>query len=166
MCWSPSTPISKQPAPISPHDGAAALHRLTLLSTPQLTSEASAWLRELGKNQELDEELLFNLDLCASELLTNIGDYAYGGAVGEIGLELLLNRNAATLTLVDAGPPFDPLAQPAPTLPDSLENAPTGGLGIHLVRQFADTVHYERSDERNRLTVCFGSTPLAPRQRE
>ena len=39
--------------------------------------------------------------------------------------------------------------------PTSLQEARVGDLGIHLMRSFADGMHYERRDGRNRLTLRF-----------
>jgi hypothetical protein len=38
----------------------------------------------------------------------------------------------------------------------SLAQAKVGNLGIHLMRSFAGGMHYERRDNRNRLTMRFG----------
>ncbi len=137
-------------------------HCLKLDGTPAAIGAASAWLRSLGSRHGLSDEDLFHLDLCASELVTNVVDYAYGGKAGEIRLELLLDQATATLTVIDAGPPFDPLSQPAPPQPGSLQEAPDGGLGLHLVRQLASVVHYERGDGRNRVTVRIGDEQPRP----
>ncbi|TAN49982.1 MAG: cyclic nucleotide-binding domain-containing protein [Methylococcaceae bacterium] len=139
-------------------------YHLTLQCSPDAFATASAWLRDLGSRQGLSEEHLYNLDLCASELLANISEHAYNGAAGVIRLELVMSRATSTLTLVDTAPAFDPLTQSAPALPASLESAPCGGLGLHLVRQFADAVHYERKDGCNRLTIRIG--PPEPSEQE
>ena len=35
------------------------------------------------------------------------------------------------------------------------EQRTPGGLGIHLVRKFAEEMHYERHDGRNRLIIAI-----------
>lgn len=131
-------------------------YSLAIQSVRGAVGKARDWLRELGMRHGLSEERLYHLDLCANELLANIVEHAYGGKVGEIGLELVLDPDVAKLTIVDDGPPFDPLAHPLPALTDSLEAAPIGGRGLFLVRQFADALQYERVENRNRSTVRIG----------
>ena len=118
---------------------------------------ARDWLRELGTRHGLSEERLYHLDLCANELLANIVEHAYGATIGEIRLELEFDPGMAKLTIVDEGPPFDPLAYPVPPLTDSLAATPIGGRGLFLVRRYADALHYERVDNRNRSTVRIGT---------
>jgi anti-sigma regulatory factor (Ser/Thr protein kinase) len=53
----------------------------------------------------------------------------------------------------DDGRPFDPnSAQPVP-VPTSLDDAPTGGMGLSLVRNIAGPVEYQRLDSRNRARL-------------
>jgi anti-sigma regulatory factor (Ser/Thr protein kinase) len=58
-----------------------------------------------------------------------------------------------TVTVIDDGRPFDPLALPPPDLSLDIKDRPIGGLGIFLLRKLADEIHYEWRDGRNRLTL-------------
>jgi len=49
--------------------------------------------------------------------------------------------------------PFNPLDAPIPDITLPIEERRVGGLGIHLVRQFMDTLAYERRGERNYLLM-------------
>jgi serine phosphatase RsbU (regulator of sigma subunit)/anti-sigma regulatory factor (Ser/Thr protein kinase) len=141
-------------------------YRRSLPSTAEAIAEACDWLRELASRHGLDEEKGFLLELCAGELLANISEYAYGAGVGDIQLELWLAPGSASLALIDAGQPFDLLGQPAFSTPGSLEALLEGGLGLHLVRQFADSLFYQRQDGRNRTTVRIGGQPRVARQKD
>ncbi len=141
-------------------------HRIALESSPQAPVAGCAWLRERAGEHGLSADKLFALDLCAEELLTNIVKYAYGETAGIIGMELLLDLDTATLTLSDGGARFDPTAQAALQRPASLQAAPLGGLGVHLVHQFATETRYERCGERNRFCFRIGDGLPAPRGRE
>ena len=78
--------------------------------------------------------------------------------VGEIRLELdLAPPEAAILTVIDEGPEFDPLSVSPARIPSSLDEAQVGGLGIHLVRSFADSCEYRRDDGRNVFRAYFGA---------
>lgn len=135
----------------------------TLKSSPAEISAAVAWLKELAVRHGMGEDSLFRLDLCASELLDNVAEHAYRGADLEISLNLFLDQDTASLTIEDQGAPFDPEMHVPQPLPRSLIDAPIGGLGLRLVRQFADSLLYERSDDRNRLMLRIGGRPLMPR---
>jgi anti-sigma regulatory factor (Ser/Thr protein kinase) len=87
-------------------------------------------------------------------------DHSYREQPGEIRLELDLEPpEAAILTVIDEGPAFDPLSVPPPVIPASLDDAPVGGLGIHLVRSYADACEYKRHGGRNVFTAYFGARP-------
>ena len=133
-------------------------HSLVLQGTRAAVGAARAWLKELGARHGLRAEPQYALDLCANELLANIVEHGLKNAAGEIRLELLLEPDAVALTIIDSGPPFDPLAYPDPLLPESLEATSAGGRGLFLVRRFADALHYERVDDRNRFTVRIAGT--------
>jgi sigma-B regulation protein RsbU (phosphoserine phosphatase) len=56
-------------------------------------------------------------------------------------------------TVSDTGVPFDPTKKDEEDTTLSAEERPIGGLGIHLVRQLMDEVHYERQGDKNILTL-------------
>ena len=87
-------------------------------------------------------------------MVTNCIKYAYDDA-GEHTVEIVLSvaDHAMTILVVDDGRPFDPLAAPSPDLSLPIEDRPIGGLGLHLLRQLADDVRYERRDGANRFTL-------------
>ena len=95
-------------------------------------------------------QLLVALD----ELLNNIVSYSYPEpGEHEIGVTVAVLKNQVRVTVQDDGVPFNPLARPAPDTDASLEDRELGGLGIHLVRDMLDDVHYERRGSRNVLTL-------------
>ena len=58
-------------------------------------------------------------------------------------------QQRVTVTLTDAGEPFDPFRLDAPDTTLSVEERPMGGLGIHLVGQLRDQVCYQRREGHN-----------------
>ena len=128
-------------------------YTLAIQSSPAAVGTARDWLRELGAQHGLGEEPQYSLDLCANELLANIVEHGSGGPTGEIRLEFSLEQDAVRLTVIDNGPPFDPLSHPVPPLSLSLATTSAGGRGLFLARQFAEAFHYERVDDCNRSTV-------------
>lgn len=127
---------------------------------------AAAWIRETAARHRLAEEATFNLDLCANELLDNIAEHAYRGIEGEVGLELFLDRDAATLTVIDHAAEFDPSTRVASPAPKTLKDAQIGGLGLKLIDHFADCVTYQRTEGGNRVTVRIGGRSLSSRAKQ
>ena len=125
------------------------------------SAKGSAWARKLAEDAGLSAERIYALDLCIVEMVTNVVDHSYGDNPGVIRLELELGPETAVLTIVDDGPPFDPLSVPAPNAPASIEEAEIGGYGIHMVRATADDCRYERRNGQNVFTAYFGARSLA-----
>ena len=67
-----------------------------------------------------------------------------------------------SLQFRDQGAPFDPLSTPAPDLDADILDRPIGGLGLYLIRQIAEEMHYQRVDDCNLLRVTLRTTPPEP----
>lgn len=59
------------------------------------------------------------------------------------------------MEIVDWGIPFDPRHIPEPNIDLPLENLKAGGLGIWIVRNLTEELHYRRENEKNILTLIF-----------
>jgi len=119
-----------------------------------------AWLEQLGHEHQLGTELLYRLTFCAEELVTNIIMHGYGPeAHGSIRVRLDTAGSGAELTIEDDGRPFDPTAIPPPKKARSLEEAPIGGLGLHMVRQSSSRMEYRRLGGMNHVMILFCSSP-------
>lgn len=133
-----------------------AYDRISIRNEPGELRTMSLWLGQFGNDAALTHEVRFALDLCANEAVSNIINYAYiDQASHQITLELQKIKCGARLTITDDGTPFDLLNAPAKTSPDTLDDAPIGGLGIRLIRQLASRLHYERHNGLNVLTLEF-----------
>lgn len=111
---------------------------------PDLLDAIEAWLGEAGMPPADAARIMIAFD----ELLSNIANY--GG--GSIIVRIRLDAGVMCATIADDGPPFDPLALPAPDTGAGIDERAIGGLGIHLVREMMDEVSYAYEDGRNRLT--------------
>lgn len=86
------------------------------------------------------------------ELITNLSRYGYSDqpepeAIAEVTLDLAGNQ--LTIEFCDNGRAFDLLGEGKPDFNQPVESRPVGGLGLHLVREFSDEVHYSRRNGRN-----------------
>jgi serine/threonine-protein kinase RsbW len=117
-------------------------------------NEASAALDAFCAREGLVPDFAWRLRLALDEIVSNI--VTHGGAGGEVpGVRLSFRRDGSRIevTIADEGPPFDPLAHPAPDVTLPLEAREPGGLGIALVRALFDEVTYERTSHNNVLTL-------------
>ena len=98
--------------------------------------------------------LTMQMNLALEEAVVNVMEYAYPeGKSGSVLVEAEKTPEQIVFTITDSGIPFDPTAQTEPDITLSVEERPIGGLGIHLVRQIMDDIHYEREDDKNILTL-------------
>lgn len=124
----------------------------------------SAWVQAWAQKNAVPEVMAQYVDLCATELVTNVVNYAYADD-GEHLIEMCLCRfdDRTTLEIADDGKPFDPLETPERPRTTDLDTGRVGGWGIGIVRHFADDMRYSRAGKRNCLTVVFRHEQGAPR---
>ena len=112
-------------------------------------------IQEFGAAHALSDAVQSHLNLMLDELITNSITYGLPKVPEpELRLRLLVDKGAVVAQLednADAFNPFEEAPEPDPTL--GLEERPIGGLGVFLVKQFANSTAYERVDGRNRITV-------------
>lgn len=100
-----------------------------------------------------DMGVQFKIRLCSEEAVTNIVYYAYSEGNGFLDVVTKAEDGCFSITLIDAGIPFDPLANPDPDLTLSAEERQIGGLGIFLCKQMMDEVSYAYKEGCNVLTM-------------
>jgi anti-sigma regulatory factor (Ser/Thr protein kinase) len=123
----------------------------------QASAEARAALDAFG----VRGRARYNAELVFEEVVSNVIRHGHASEI-EVSLACEPAAHALVLTFEDAGPPFDPLQQPLPTLPKSIEEAPLGGLGILMVRKASSHLQYERTPaQTNRLTVTINAADPA-----
>lgn len=97
------------------------------------------------------------LEHSMDEALANV--IAHGGpgareAAIEISVEVRRDAglSVATITIVDSGIAFDPTSAQVEARPASLADANPGGLGLLMMRSYADHIGYARTGKCNQLT--------------
>ena len=118
-----------------------------------------SWLTD-QVNEELEKlncpmKVQMQIDVAIDELLANIASYAYDLDAGETTVRFDFDADTRTvsLTFIDSGVPYDPLAKPDPDVTLSVEEREVGGLGIFLVKKTMDDMTYARQDGHNVLTI-------------
>lgn len=116
------------------------------------TEEALRFIEENGVSGKMG----YIANLAIEEMATNILKYGYDDtSVHEILLRVEVLPEKLFLIIEDDGHEFNPLNVPEPDINLLAEERTPGGLGVHLVRKFAEEMHYERRDGHNRLTVAI-----------
>ena len=95
------------------------------------------------------------IDVCVEEIYVNIAHYAYAPETGDakVRVEASGDPPETTITFIDKGKPFDPLAKEDPDVTLSAEERDIGGLGIYMTKKMMDDVSYEYKDGCNILMI-------------
>jgi sigma-B regulation protein RsbU (phosphoserine phosphatase) len=109
--------------------------------------------------RSLPAELHGPVAFIVEELFTNFVKYNQGGR-HDISLSLGHAPDRLTVRLTDFEvESFDPTQAPAVDVDKPLADRQPGGLGLHLVRQMADTLQYEYADGRSTITFTKALEP-------
>ena len=98
---------------------------------------------------------LAQIAVAIDELFSNIARYAYNPEVGAatVRVEVVEKPLAVTVTFIDGGRPYDPLAKEDPDVTLSAEERGIGGLGIYMVKKSMDGISYEYKNGQNILKI-------------
>ena len=100
-------------------------------------------------------ETQMQIDVAIEEIFINIAHYAYAPDNGRATVRVEVSEApiAVTITFVDRGVPYDPLAKADPDVKLSAKEREIGGLGIFMTKQLMDDVVYEYRNGQNILTL-------------
>lgn len=139
--------------------------RKAFAGTIEGISLAAQWVDTIAADRQLPEQLVFALQICVEELLTNIvrhGGTESSGNLSEVPIPPLnveisisANTECVSMTVEDDGKPFDVVNAPAHRIDQPLDEIEPGGLGIQLIRNFASTITYEQAGLGNRVVIEF-----------
>ena len=117
--------------------------------------ELQAFVEERLEAADCPMKARMQISLAVEEIFVNIAHYAYAPEKGmaTVRVEISEDPVTVTITFLDHGVPFDPLAKTDPDLSLDAEKRQIGGLGIFLTRQFMDDVAYAYKNGQNILTL-------------
>ena len=149
-------------------------YSITLPNDVQTVPQLAEFVDQVCEEAGFDMATIMKLNLAIEEAVVNVMNYAYpAGTAGNVTIEAVLQPASAasasgvsgpggfpagvvgslTFIISDSGVAFDPTVKPEVDTTLSAEERNIGGLGIHLIRQIMDSVSYERTDNRNILTL-------------
>lgn len=117
--------------------------------------EVQAFVETHLENVECPPKAQMQIGLAVEEIFVNIANYAYTPGRGNaiIRVEVSEEPVAVTITFLDHGIPYDPLAKTDPDVSLSAQERDIGGLGIFLAKKTMDDISYEYKNGQNILTL-------------
>ena len=131
------------------------MKELTIAATVENIEVVTDFVNQQLELLECPMKAQMQIDIAIDELFSNIAHYSYNPEVGQatVRVEVLENPLAVTITFIDNGIPYDPLAKEDPDLSLSAEERQIGGLGIYMVKKSMDEITYEYKDGQNILSI-------------
>ncbi len=131
---------------------------------PEVTVRIENDLSEIAKvDEKLDDfaeqfgvppAIAATFHIIFDDLLNNVISYGFNDEQRHfIDISLGLTASSLIVSIADDGVPFNPLAETAPDTTLSIEDRPIGGLGIHIVVNMVDDISYQRTADKNVLTL-------------
>ena len=131
------------------------MKELTIAATVENIETVTDFVNEQLEALDCPMKAQMQIDIAIDELFSNIAHYSYNPEVGQatVRVEVVENPLAVTITFIDNGIPYDPLAKEDPDLTLSAEERQIGGLGIYMVKKSMDEITYEYKDGQNILSI-------------
>ncbi len=120
--------------------------------------KVSEFVRDVGQQLRLTEEVMFDIDLAVEEASANIVGHAYQpGQAGDLMLRVETTADIVRITLTDWGLPFDPGSVTPFDIDAPVETRTKGGTGLQLIHSLMDDVVRKTASvpgEPNILVLC------------
>ena len=128
--------------------------KLSLVNDLQEIGSAAAKIDAYCEARALAPQIAYAVNLSVDEILTNTISYGYDDdEQHRIDLTLRVEGETLLVVIEDAGRAFDSSLAREPDVDATLEERSLGGLGLFLVQQMMDDVAYQRSGDRNIITL-------------
>jgi len=127
---------------------------LTIRNELEQVSFVAERLGPLLETWNVAPRTAYRTQVVIEEVLSNVVRHGYpDGGQHEISVSVARRDEGIEIRVRDDGVEFDPGAAAPVDLDQPLGERRVGGLGIHLVRQFVDSLEYRRADGRNDLRM-------------
>lgn len=131
------------------------MKELTLEATVENLEKVLGFVEEQLEANGCPMKVLMQVQIAVEEIYVNIAHYAYQTETGIVTICVRVGGDPVqvTITFIDRGIPYDPLAREDPDTTLSAEKRKIGGLGIFMVKKSMDDMKYEYSQGQNILTI-------------
>ena len=131
------------------------MQELNIEAKTENLDKVIAFVDEELDKLEISQKIRVQIDVAVEELFVNIAHYAYRPDVGPATVRVEVEKEppAISITFIDHGIPYDPLAKEDPDITLSAVERNIGGLGIFMVKKSMDYIEYEYKDGQNILHI-------------
>ena len=112
-----------------------------------------AFINTILENNDCPRKIQMQIDIAVEEIYVNVAHYAYFPEEGDVLIKCGVCDGEAVVSFEDNGTPYDPLKKPDPDVSLPADERQIGGLGIYMVKQSMDSVHYDYKHGRNVFTL-------------
>ena len=132
-----------------------SLNELELEAAAENLEEVQAFVDERLERADCTPKAQMQIAVAVEEIFINIASYAYAPDKGKATVRVEVSEDPVTVTItfVDHGMPYDPLAREDPDISLPAEQRDAGGLGVFMTKKIMDDVAYEYKDGQNILTL-------------
>ena len=92
----------------------------------------------------------FQVDLIVEEVFVNIVNYSHSDFI-QVNVDY--TDKTLKMEFIDNGIEFNPLLKEDANLPNNIDDAEVGGLGIHITKELSDEISYEYVNGENHLKI-------------
>ena len=130
-------------------------NELELDAVPENLQELQSFVEEHLEASDCPPRAEMQIGVAVEEIFVNIASYAYAPETGKTKIRVEVSEEPVTVTItfLDHGVPYDPLAKADPNTKLPAEEREIGGLGVFLTKKLMDDVSYEYRGGQNILTL-------------
>jgi serine/threonine-protein kinase RsbW len=127
-------------------------------------SGAVGWVGSIASDLHLPNGQAYAMQVCLEELMANVAMHGRPPAQSapaekadplKVSVSVNVSSDRITLTVEDNGRPFDISRARPHGVEGGLDSIRPGGLGIGVIRSFADNLKYSRTETGNCVTAEF-----------
>jgi serine/threonine-protein kinase RsbW len=128
-------------------------------------SGAVGWVGSIASDLHLPDGQAYAMQVCLEELMANVAMHGRPPAAQsaqaektdplKVSVSVNISSDRITLTVEDNGRPFDISRARSHGVEGGLDGVRPGGLGIGVIRSFADNLKYSRTAAGNCVTAEF-----------
>ena len=128
---------------------------ITLPATVENIGKITAFVEGRMEEKDCPLKQIMQVSMAVDEVMANVAMYAYAPGTGDVTVTVDFDDGSRTvsITFIDRGVAFDPLAKEDPDVTLPAEQRKIGGLGIFLVKKTMDDVAYRREGDKNVLCI-------------
>jgi anti-anti-sigma factor len=142
-------PVEREPTVAAVRQGEL---KVTIKNELNELVDLNARLAHFLEAHAVPHRAAYAVNLAIDELVVNVMRYAYvDDDTHWIDIELVVECEQVILRITDDGRPFDP--RQGPSLDLHAEDREAGGLGLILVLEMVDVLHYQRVGDKNCVEV-------------